>query len=80
MKAWLKEKRGIEGVVKAEPYEFIEAFGLPGYRAISIKKELNHLRMSKVPEEVKALKEKRIKLNEPGFITVGKTRDNEKVR
>lgn len=31
-------------------------------------------------EEIKALKEKRIKLNEPGFITVGKTRNNEKVR
>jgi hypothetical protein len=41
---------------------------------------LNYLRVSKAPEEIKALKEKRIKLNEPGFITVGKTRDNEKVR
>lgn len=38
MKAWIKEKRGIQGVIKAEPYEFIEAFGLPGYRALSIKK------------------------------------------
>ena len=63
MKAWLKEKRGIEGVLKAEPYEFIEAFGLPGYRAISIKKELNFLRVSKAAEEVKSIKEKRIKLN-----------------
>ena len=38
MKAWLKEKRGILGVIRAQPYEFIEAFGLPGYRALSIKK------------------------------------------
>jgi hypothetical protein len=80
MKAWLKEKRSIEGVVRAQPYEFIEAFGLPGYRALSIKKEMNFLRVSKISEEIKAQKEKRIKLNEPGFITVGKTRDNEKVR
>jgi hypothetical protein len=80
MKAWLKEKRGILGVIRAQPYEFIEAFGLPGYRALSIKKELNFLKVSKVPEEIKALKEKRIRLNEPGFITVGKTRDTEKVR
>lgn len=80
MKAWLKEKKGIDGVRKAEPYEFIEAFGLPGYRALSIKKEVNFLRVSKMSEELKAQKEKRIKLNEPGFITVGKTRDNERVR
>lgn len=38
MKAWLKEKGGIEGVKNAKPYEFIDAFGLPGYRALSIKK------------------------------------------
>lgn len=23
MKAWIKEKRGIEGVIRAQPYEFI---------------------------------------------------------
>jgi len=48
MKAWIKEKGGIEAVERAEPYEFIEAFGLPGYRALSIKKEVDHLHHSNI--------------------------------
>jgi hypothetical protein len=51
MKAWLKEKQGIEGVIRAQPYEFIEAFGLPGYRAMSIKKEITFISHSKISEE-----------------------------
>jgi hypothetical protein len=38
MKAWIKEKGSLEAVIDSQPFEFIEAFGLPGYRALSIKK------------------------------------------
>lgn len=62
MKAWIKEKKGIQGVLNAEPYEFIEAFGFPGYRAISIQKEINHIATSNLKEEVRTAKEKRIPL------------------
>ena len=68
MKAWMKEN--------AKPYEFIEAFGSTGYKAVSIKKEVDYLRKSKFAEsEVAKLESKRTKLNVPGFITAGKTRD-----
>lgn len=43
MKAWIKEKGSIKAVFEAEPYEFIDAFGFPGYRAISIQKEIQYL-------------------------------------
>lgn len=76
MKAWMKEKGGIKGVENAQPYEFIEAFGSTGYKAVSIKKEVDYLRKSKFAEsQVAKLERKRTKLNVPGFITVGKTRD-----
>ena len=80
MKAWLKEKKSIEAVLKAKPYEFIDAFGLPGYRALSIKKEIISLQLSKLPESVKEVKEKKIHFNEEGFITVGKTRNSDRVK
>ncbi len=51
MKAWIKEKKGVEGVIRAQPYEFIEAFGLPGYRAMSIKKEAQFIENSKFTED-----------------------------
>ena len=54
MKAWIKEKGSIEAVEKAEPYEFIEAFGFSGYRALSIKKEVEHLHHSKISHTVMA--------------------------
>lgn len=79
MKAWLKEKRSIEAVLNADPYEFIDAFGFPGYRAISIQKEISHIATSNMKEEVKVAKEKRIPLDIPGFIVVGKTRSNQQV-
>lgn len=77
----MKEKGGIKGVENAKPYEFIEAFGSTGYKAVSIKKEVDYLRKSKFAEsQVAKLERKRTKLNVPGFITVGKTRDNEQVK
>eukprot|EP00919_Chromeraceae_sp_WS-2016_P070359 GHVR01166812.1.p2 GENE.GHVR01166812.1~~GHVR01166812.1.p2 ORF type:complete len:103 (-),score=3.89 GHVR01166812.1:1383-1691(-) len=38
MKIWLKEKRGFQGVENSRPFEFIEAFGMPGYRVFSFNK------------------------------------------
>jgi hypothetical protein len=38
MKAWIKEKKSVKAVQDAEPYEFIDAFGMSGYKAISIQK------------------------------------------
>jgi hypothetical protein len=38
MKAWIKEKGSLEAVLAAQPFEFIEAFGPPGYRALVLKK------------------------------------------
>lgn len=48
MKAWIKEKGSIKAVEEAEPYEFIEAFGVAGYRALSIKKEVEHVHKSRL--------------------------------
>jgi hypothetical protein len=56
MKAWLKEKRSISGIINAEPYEFIEAFGFPGYRAIAIQKEINKIATSNIAPEIKQAK------------------------
>lgn len=80
MKAWLKEKKTIQAMIHAEPYEFINAFGFPGYRAISIKKEMEHIAVSSLKSESKMNKEQRIPLDIPGFIVVGKTRNNPKVK
>ena len=79
MKAWLKEKKTVSALVSAEPYEFIEAFGFPGYRAIAIQKEINHIAVSSLADKTKEQKEKRIPLDIPGFIVVGKTRNMEQV-
>lgn len=43
MKAWIKEKGGIEEVKRAEPFEFIDAFGLPAYKVSNFKKELDFI-------------------------------------
>lgn len=79
MKAWLKEKGSIRGILNAEPYEFIEAFGFPGYRAISIAKEIKHIAASRISEEVKKKKEERLMMDNPAYIVVGKTRSNPKI-
>jgi len=79
MKAWLKEKRSITGVINAEPYEFIEAFGFPGYKTIALQKDVGHIAKSKIKAETKKLKESRIPLDTPGYIVVGKTRNNEQI-
>ena len=51
MKAWLKEKKGMEGVMNAKPFEFINCFGLPGYKATAIMKEVNFLTNSTIAEK-----------------------------
>lgn len=80
MKAWIKEKGSIKAVLEAEPYEFIDAFGFPGYRAISIHKEIDYLTTtSRLDEKIKIAKEKRIPLDIPGYVIVGKTRNNPQV-
>lgn len=43
MKAWIKEKKSIRAVLEAGPFEFLEAFGMPGYRTLSLKKEMKFL-------------------------------------
>ena len=44
MKAWIKEKGGLGGLMQAEPGEFLYAFGLPGYSVKNIRKELEFLK------------------------------------
>ena len=39
--------------MNAEPFEFINCFGLPGYRALAIVKEVSFLRNSKISESAK---------------------------
>ncbi len=38
LKAWIKEKGGLGGVFRAQPGEFLHAFGLPGYSVKNIRK------------------------------------------
>lgn len=79
MKAWLKEKKTISALMESPPYEFIEAFGFPGYRALAVQKEMNNLSVSHLKAETKAIREKRIPLDIPGYIVVGKTRASKQV-
>ncbi len=53
MKAWIKEKGGIEEVKRAEPFEFIDAFGLPAYKVSNFKKELDFIVNEKINNETK---------------------------
>ena len=53
LKAWLKEKGSIKEVLNAEPFEFMNYFGLLGYRALSIVKEVHFLNVSKISESAK---------------------------
>ena len=40
LKAWIKEKNGLNGVIRAEPFDFLDHFGLPAYKVANFKKDL----------------------------------------
>ena len=53
MKAWIKEKGGLEGVKRAEPFEFMDAFGLPAYKVSNFKKDLDFITVEKIDKNTK---------------------------
>ncbi len=53
---------------------------MPGYKAISIQKEISHLLVSNKSDKAKEEEEKRIPLNNPDFLIVGKSRCHESVQ
>jgi hypothetical protein len=79
LKAWIKEKGGIGGVLHAQPYEFLYAFGLPGYSVKNIQKELEFLKRENSELDLKRKKEEKLPLNKPDFNIFGKTRSDTKV-
>ena len=38
LKAWIKEKGSLSEVIRANPFEFLHAFGLPAYKVSNFKK------------------------------------------
>lgn len=44
LKIWLKEKSTMGEVNQADPFEFLDAFGLPSYSGYNFKKEHNYLK------------------------------------
>ena len=63
MKAWLKECDGWDNMIGAEPFAFLNAFGMPSYRVFNFKKELEFLEKERIPREKMAENIKYFSLN-----------------
>ena len=79
LKAWIKEKGSLDNVIRAEPFEFIHAFGLPAYKVSNFKKELDFIENERITGEEREKKLGNLRLNRDNVIIIGKTRDSSKV-
>lgn len=79
LKAWIKEKGSLENVMKAEPFEFIHAFGLPAYKVSNFKKEIEFINNERITSEDKRKKFQELRLYRDNLLILAKSRDSQKL-
>lgn len=80
MKAWFKEKGGVHSAHNAEPFEFLRAFGMPGYRVIQYKRDFEFFRDERVSKEMREDRVSKVSLRRPNISIIAKTKNSSKIR